>query len=58
MNTPPAAVAVVRATIEDAHLAELLQRPGATAQRVIRDLEDAGWTIAPTGSPSAPQRAA
>lgn len=47
MTAPAAAVAVVRATLEDAHLAELLQRPGATAQRVIRDLEDAGWTIAP-----------
>lgn len=58
MSTPPAAVAVVRATLEDAHLAELLQRPGATAQRVIRDLEEAGWTIAPTGSTTAPQQAA
>ncbi|MYR46624.1 hypothetical protein [Streptomyces sp. SID5910] len=58
MTTPPAAVAVVRATLEDAHLAELEQRPGTTAARVIRALETAGWTIAPTSTVSAPQRAA
>lgn len=58
MTTPPAAVAVVRATLEDAHLAELLQRPGTTAQRVIRDLEEAGWTITPIRTTTAPQHAA
>ncbi|MFK0069728.1 hypothetical protein [Streptomyces sp. NPDC091046] len=58
MTTAPAAVAVIRAAIEDAHLAELLQRPGATATRAVQALEAAGWTITPTSTTSAPQRAA
>ncbi|MGW2130431.1 hypothetical protein [Streptomyces coelicoflavus] len=58
MTTPPAAVAVIRATLEDAYLAELLQRPGATAQRAVQALEAAGWTITPTRTTSGPQRAA
>ncbi|MFJ8146950.1 hypothetical protein ACIQ6R_18010 [Streptomyces sp. NPDC096048] len=58
MTTPPAAVAVIRAAIEDAHLTEILQRPGMTATRAVKALEQAGWTITPTGTTSAPQRAA
>ncbi|MBZ6258154.1 hypothetical protein KVH22_21800 [Streptomyces olivaceus] len=58
MTTPPAAVAVIRAAIEDAHLAELLQRPGTTAARAVKALEQAGWTITPTSTTSTPQRAA
>jgi hypothetical protein len=48
MSTPPAAVAIVRAAIEDADVAELLQRPGSTAWRAVRALELAGWTITAT----------
>ncbi|MFF0894715.1 hypothetical protein [Streptomyces sp. NPDC003278] len=49
-STPLAAVAIVRAAIEDAHVAELLQRPGMTAHRAVRALEAAGWTITPARS--------
>jgi hypothetical protein len=58
VNTPPAAVAVVRAAIEDAHVAELLQRPGTTASRAVHALEQAGWSIVPTWRTDAPQTAA
>ncbi|MGW6518570.1 hypothetical protein [Streptomyces sp. NPDC054962] len=58
MTTPPAATAVVRATLEDAHLAELLQRPGMTAHRIVSALETAGWTITPTRTTNTPQHAA
>ncbi|MFI5993141.1 hypothetical protein ACIBAC_15065 [Streptomyces sp. NPDC051362] len=52
--TTPAAIAVIRATIEDAHLAEILTRPGMTAHRVARALETHGWTITPTPARSGP----
>ncbi|MFD7994522.1 hypothetical protein [Streptomyces mexicanus] len=55
MTAPAAAVAVIRAEIEDAHLAEILNRPGWTAVRVVRALEQAGWTITPTEPKTAPQ---
>lgn len=55
MTTPPAATAVVRAALEDAALAEFLNRPGWTAHRIIRALETAGWTITPTPHPNGPQ---
>ncbi|MFF8095710.1 hypothetical protein [Streptomyces sp. NPDC016675] len=58
MSTPPAAVAVIRAAIEDAHLAEILQRPGTTATRAVQALEAAGWTITPSRAPTGPQHAA
>ncbi|MEU7340570.1 hypothetical protein [Streptomyces sp. NPDC007074] len=54
MTTPAAATAVIRATIEDAHLAEILTRPQATASRVVRALERAGWTITATAQHGAP----
>ncbi|MFH9430262.1 hypothetical protein ACH4JZ_18465 [Streptomyces sp. NPDC017615] len=53
MSTPPAAVAVLRAAIEDAHVAELLNRPGMTAWRAARALERAGWTITATRAETA-----
>lgn len=56
--TAPAALAVIRAALEDAHTTELLQRPGWTAQRVAHALEQAGWTITPTVPPQRPQRPA
>lgn len=54
----PAAVAVIRAAIEDAHLAEILNRPGQTAQRIAQALDDAGWTLAPGQPNTGPQQAA
>ncbi len=54
----PAAVAVIRATIEDAHVAELLNRPGMTAQRIARALEHEGWTITRSPAPNGPQNRA
>ncbi|GAA5056340.1 hypothetical protein [Streptomyces similanensis] len=55
---PAAVLAVIRATLEDAPTRELLNRPGWTAQRVTRDLEQAGWTIIPTPPRNAAQRPA
>jgi hypothetical protein len=57
VTTPPAAVAIIRATIEDAHIAELLNRPGMTAWRAVRALERAGWIVTVTRAPSAPETA-
>ncbi|QMP84094.1 hypothetical protein HQ601_00048 [Streptomyces phage Alderaan] len=42
---PPAAVAIIRAVLEDATVRELLHRPGATAVRAARALERAGWDL-------------
>ncbi|MET7759762.1 hypothetical protein ABZT27_34435 [Streptomyces sp. NPDC005389] len=42
---PAAAVAIIRAAIEDATVRELLHRPGATAVRAARALERAGWDL-------------
>ncbi|MEU8950921.1 hypothetical protein [Streptomyces sp. NPDC048489] len=58
MSVPPAAIAVVRASLEDAHLADLLQRPGMTAQRITQALAAEGWTITRTPAASEPQQAA
>ena len=55
---PPAALAVIRASIEDAHLAEILNRPGMTAQRIASALESEGWTITRTTPPTGTQTAA
>jgi hypothetical protein len=55
VTAPPAAIAVVRATLEEAHLAELLQRPGMTAQRITRALDAEGWTITRTPAVTEPQ---
>lgn len=55
---PPAAVAILRGGIEEAHLVDLLIRPGNVAQRLAQALDDAGWTITPTAPANAPQRAA
>lgn len=56
--TPAAALAVIRAALEDAHLAEILNRPGITAQRIARTLERDGWTITATEPPNGPHRPA
>ncbi|MFE1845193.1 hypothetical protein [Streptomyces sp. NPDC059515] len=58
MTTPPAAVAVIRAALEDATAAELLHHPHAAAQRVSHALEHAGWTIGPTHPENGRQTAA
>ncbi|APD18641.1 hypothetical protein SEA_PAPAYASALAD_43 [Streptomyces phage PapayaSalad] len=42
---PAAAVAVIRAVIEDATVRELLHRPGVTAVRAAKALERAGWDL-------------
>jgi hypothetical protein len=55
MPAPRAALAVIRAALEDAPTAELLQRPGWTTQRLAVALELAGWTITPTGPTGSPQ---
>lgn len=48
----PAALAVIRAAIEDATAAELLHHPRNAAVRVATALEDAGWTLAPSDTPT------
>jgi hypothetical protein len=53
--TAPAALAIIRAALEDTHLTELLQRPGMTAQRIADTLERDGWTITPTPPPTGRQ---
>ncbi|GGW68143.1 hypothetical protein [Streptomyces griseoloalbus] len=53
--TPAAATAIIRAAIEDAHLAEILNRPGMTAHRIAHALEAEGWTITRTTPPTGPQ---
>lgn len=42
---PAAALAVIRAELEDAPTAEILTRPGWTAQRIAHALIAQGWTI-------------
>ncbi|MFJ3867884.1 hypothetical protein [Streptomyces nigra] len=49
MHAPPAALAVIRAALEDAPTGDLLHRPGWTTRRLVAALEQAGWTITPTG---------
>lgn len=49
MTIPLAALAVMRAALEDAPTGELLMRPGWTARRLTMALERAGWEITPTG---------
>lgn len=48
MDAPLAALAVIRAALEDSPTVDLLQRPGWTTRRVVAALEQAGWTITPT----------
>ncbi|MFE9340843.1 hypothetical protein [Streptomyces sp. NPDC007063] len=58
MTAAPAALAVIRAALEDTTTLELLNRPGAASQRIAHALESAGWTIEPTHPPNGPQTAA
>jgi hypothetical protein len=44
---PAAALAVIRAAIEDTDLAELTHRPGRAAVRITEALKDAGWDLTP-----------
>jgi len=44
---PPAALAVIRAELEDASTAEILTRPERTAQRIAHALTAQGWTLTP-----------
>lgn len=55
---PLAALAVMRASLEDAHVVEILQRPGWTVHRLVAALADAGWTITRAEDDTAPQQAA
>lgn len=52
---PAAAIAVIRAVLEDATVPELLHRPGATAVRAARALERAGWDLRLTPPATAPE---
>ncbi|WP_405955810.1 hypothetical protein [Streptomyces phaeochromogenes] len=54
----PAALAVIRAALEDATTRELLTRPGSAAVRVAQTLEDAGLMIVPIPEENGPHRAA
>ncbi|MGW3511201.1 hypothetical protein [Streptomyces sp. NPDC000994] len=56
--TAPAALAVIRAAIEDTHLADLGYRPAMAAQRIAQALERAGWTITPDPTENGPQNGA
>jgi hypothetical protein len=49
VTIPLAALAVMRAALEDAPTVDLLQRPGWTAHRLAVALERAGWAITPIG---------
>lgn len=49
MTIPLAALAVIRAALEDAPTAEILTRPSWTARRLAVALERAGWAITPIG---------
>ncbi|WP_326728822.1 hypothetical protein [Streptomyces phaeochromogenes] len=42
----PAALAVVRAAVEDAQR-DHVEQPAALAARIIAELRDHGWTLAP-----------
>lgn len=53
----PAAVAVIRAALEDAHHARLTH-PADIAQRLVDALTRDGWTITPDQAENGPQRAA
>jgi hypothetical protein len=44
---PAAALAVIRAALEDSSTAELISHPRRTAVRLACALEAAGWTLAP-----------
>jgi hypothetical protein len=58
MAAPLAALAVIRAALQDAPTAELLTRPGWTTQRLAVALELAGWTITPAPPVHGPQKPA
>ncbi|MFF9262021.1 MULTISPECIES: hypothetical protein [Streptomyces] len=42
---PAAALAVIRAELEDATAAELLNRPASTAKRIASALDAHGWAM-------------
>lgn len=42
---PAAALAVIRAAIEDTDLSEIAHRPEHTAVRITEALKDAGWDL-------------
>jgi hypothetical protein len=50
---PPAAAAVIAAAYEDAQRRG--ETPARAAQRAVRELRRAGWTITPLGHQFAPQ---
>lgn len=52
---PAAAIAIIRATLEDATVRELLHRPGSTAVRAARALERAGWDLRAIPPENAPE---
>ncbi|MFJ7337855.1 hypothetical protein ACIQUU_31980 [Streptomyces sp. NPDC101116] len=56
--TLAATTAIIRATIQDATVAELLNRPGMTAHRIARALETEGYTITHAPDPDDPENRA
>ncbi|MDX3214546.1 hypothetical protein PV318_03170 [Streptomyces sp. ME02-6991-2B] len=56
--TPPAAVAVIRAAVEQAHLDHVDDAPEDVAHAVAHALTAHGWTITPTHPTTGPHTAA
>ncbi|MFB7461692.1 hypothetical protein [Streptomyces sp. NPDC056188] len=56
--TAPAAVAVIRAAIEDAAQAGTRRAAENLAQRIAQALETAGWAITPDQTETGPQNGA
>lgn len=48
----PAALAVVRAAVEDAQR-DQVEQPAAVVARIVAELRDQGWTLTPTGQRAA-----
>ncbi|MEU0170168.1 hypothetical protein ABZ214_32755 [Streptomyces iakyrus] len=48
----PAALAVVRAAVEDAQR-DHVEQPAAVVDRIATELRDQGWTLAPLEQPEA-----
>lgn len=44
---PPAALAVIRAALQDAARLGQLGDPASTSVRILRDLRQAGWNLLP-----------
>lgn len=52
---PAAAIALIRAELEDATTGDLLHRPGWTAQRIAQVLAADGWTVTADDQTTVPE---